>query len=174
VANQNGWALLQIQYAFGRCDVVGKRCQGLLHHADRVAVLAKNVGDAPPSGAVGEGPVDQDDVLDRLGPRRRDGRRQQRSRCGRYGNEFLGIGLSLVNYCVKDELTLKSGWQSEYRLARQRFTGRARFLGRALWSTLGRGRRPVCPAALLIETTTRSGWTATPHICISGGVPRKI
>ena len=74
VADQNGGALLQIQHAFGCRDVVGERCQRLLHHADRIAVFAKNVGDAPPSGAVGEGAVDEDDVLDRLGgPRRGDG-----------------------------------------------------------------------------------------------------
>jgi len=52
---------LQIQHAFGRRGVVGKRCQWLVHHADRVAVLAKNFGDTLPSGTVGEGAVDDDD-----------------------------------------------------------------------------------------------------------------
>ena len=89
VADQKDGALLQIQHPFGRRDVVGERCQRLLHHADRIAVLAENVGDALPSGAVGEGAVDEDDVLDRLGPRRRDGSRQKCDRRGRSGNGFI-------------------------------------------------------------------------------------
>jgi hypothetical protein len=38
-----------------------------------IAVFDQNVGDLPPSGTVGEGPVDDDDILDRLGPCRGDG-----------------------------------------------------------------------------------------------------
>lgn len=58
MADQKGWALLQIQQPFGRRDVGGEGCQGFLDHADRIAVFTQNVDDSLPSGTVGEGAVD--------------------------------------------------------------------------------------------------------------------
>jgi len=49
VADQDRRALLQLQHPLGRRHVVGERGQRLLHHADRVAVLAQDVGDRAPA-----------------------------------------------------------------------------------------------------------------------------
>jgi hypothetical protein len=60
-------------------------------------VLAKNVDDALPSGTVGEGAVDDDNILDWIGLRRGDGSRQKYERRGHGGNE-LGWHRTLLHY----------------------------------------------------------------------------
>ena len=89
VADEHGRTGLAVEDAVGGGDVIRQRSLRFLDDADAVAVLAEDIGDAPPARTVGEGAVDEDDVLDRLGPRRRDGRRQKRHRCGRSGNGFI-------------------------------------------------------------------------------------
>jgi len=73
VADEHGRTGLAIEDAVGRGDIIRQRSFRLLDDADGIAVLAEDIGDRLPAGSVGEGAMHEDDVLDRLGPRRGDG-----------------------------------------------------------------------------------------------------
>ena len=70
MSDKDGGPILPVEDALRGSDVVGKRRQRVLDDADREALGGQFVVDAPPAGAVGEGTMDEDDVLDGLRLRR--------------------------------------------------------------------------------------------------------
>ena len=66
MADEDRRAILPVEHAVGRSDVVGERGQRVLDDRDAVAPRGQVVVDAAPARAVGERAVDQHDVLDGL------------------------------------------------------------------------------------------------------------
>ena len=82
VADQKRRAILQVENALRRRDIVGERRLGLLHHGDVEAFLGEDLVDRLPARRVDPGAVHQHDVLQR---RRTGGscrRGETESRCG--------------------------------------------------------------------------------------------
>jgi hypothetical protein len=60
--DKNAGSILKSKDALGSIDIFLERRLGLLHDADVVTILDKNVVDAFPAGTVGPGTVNQNNI----------------------------------------------------------------------------------------------------------------